>query len=49
MLNLKGLIAQTAVENIITQPPENVVDKVKGAVGEIEELGKSLKKIFKKE
>mgnify|MGYP001609721911 CR=1 FL=1 len=49
MLNLKGIIAQTVVENIVTQPPENVVDKVKGAVGEIEELGKSLKKIFKKE
>lgn len=49
LLNLKGLIAQTAVENIITQPPENVMDKVKGAVSEIEEFGKSLKKIFKKE
>ena len=49
LLNLKGIIAQTAVENIIAQPPENVVDKVRGAVSEIEELGKSLKKIFKKE
>lgn len=48
VVSLKGSIGQAAVENISSQPPEKVIEKVKEAAEEFEEIGKSLKEIFKK-
>lgn len=48
LINLKGTIAQTAVQNIASQPPEEVVEKAKEVAKQFKDLGKSLKDIFKK-
>ena len=48
LINLKGIIGQAAAQNIASQPPENVVEKVKSTVEEFKELGKGLKDLFKK-
>ena len=49
LINLKGTIAQAAAQNIASQPPENVIEKVKETAKKFKEFGKSLKDIFKKE
>lgn len=45
--SLKGTIAQAAAQNIAAQPPEKVIEKVKGTVEQIKEFGKQMKEIFK--
>lgn len=47
VVSLRGSIGQAAVENISSQPPEKVIEKVKEAAKGFEEIGKSLKEIFK--
>lgn len=49
LINLKGSIAQAAVQNIASQPPEDVIEKVKETAKKFKEFGKGLKDIFKKE
>lgn len=49
LINLKGSIAQAAVENIAGQPSEDVIEKVKETAKKFKEFGKGLKDIFKKE
>lgn len=49
LINLKGSIAQAAVQNIANQPPENVIGKVRETAKKFKEFGKGLKDIFKKE
>jgi hypothetical protein len=49
LINLKGSIAQAAVQNIAGQPSEDVIEKVKETAKKFKELGKGLKDIFKKE
>lgn len=47
VVSLRGSIGRAAVENISSQPPEKVIEKVKEAAKGFEEIGKSLKEIFK--
>lgn len=47
-LNMKGIIGQAAVDNIASQPAENVIDKVKDTVEQFKDIGDSFKDIFKK-
>lgn len=47
-LNMKGIIGQAAVDNIASQPPENVIEKVKDTVEKFKDIGDSFKDIFKK-
>ena len=49
LINLKGSIAQAAAQNIASQPPEDVIEKVKETAKKFKEFGKGLKDIFKKE
>ena len=49
LINLKGSIAQAAVQNITSQPPEDVIEKVKETAKKFKEFGKGLKDLFKKE
>ena len=48
LINLKGIIGQAAAHNIASQPPENVVEKVKDIAEQFKDIGKDLKDIFKK-
>lgn len=48
VVSLRGSIGQAAVENISSQPPEKVIEKLGEAAEEFKEIGKSLKDIFKK-
>lgn len=48
VVNLRGSIGQAAVENVASQPPEKVAEKVREAAEEFKEIGKSLKEIFNK-
>lgn len=43
---LESIFAQAALENLTSQPPEKVIEKVKAAVEQFKDLGKSFKKIF---
>ena len=47
-LNMKGIIGQAAVDNIASQPAENVIEKVKDTVEKFKDIGDSFKDIFKK-
>ena len=47
-LNMKGIIGQAAVDNIASQPAENIIDKVKDTVEQFKDIGDSFKDIFKK-
>ena len=49
LINLKGSIAQAAAQNIASQPPEDVIERVKETAKKFKEFGKGLKDIFKKE
>lgn len=48
VVSLRGSIGQAAVENVTSQPPEKVIEKVKEAAEDFKEIGKSLKEIFNK-
>lgn len=45
---LRGIIAQAAVQNIASQPPEKIIENIKDAKQQFKDLGKSLKEMFKK-
>ena len=47
-LNMKGIIGRAAVDNIASQPAENIIDKVKDTVEQFKDIGDSFKDIFKK-
>lgn len=47
-ISLKGNIGQAAVQNITSQPAENVVEKIKDVADQFKDIGKNLKDIFKK-
>jgi hypothetical protein len=46
---LRGIFAQSAIENIVRQSPEELAGKLKTTMEDFKDFGKSFKKMFKKE
>ncbi|MFA4888001.1 MAG: DUF748 domain-containing protein [Candidatus Omnitrophota bacterium] len=47
--SLKGIFAQSAMDNLSSQSPDQLIKKAKDIAGEFKDFGKSFKKIFKQQ